>query len=182
MKPLLPPLFRCTEAEFYSLLLDLKKDSLPERIEVYRTSIVGTLMKTLAKTFQSLEILLGEAVFKELCYRYASTHFSYHLNLNQYGEGFSDFIREAPCSNELPYLSDFTAFLFYWRAVFLDSSLAGMKLESDFPLYEIWQRCQPEFKGELEIKEWKGPFEITLYRENEKVRVLSHRLGSPAYF
>ena len=95
------------------------------------------------------------------------------MNLREYCEGFSEFIKTAPFAENIEYLPDFTEFLFYWRAVLLDPTFSGVRLESNYPLYDIWERCQPEFKGDPSIKNWQGPFVITLYRDDGKVHVVS---------
>ncbi len=128
-----------------------------ERLAIYETSCLGTLQQTLYKIYKPLAVLLGQETFQELCYRYVKSHFSTELNLNRYGADLHEFSKSAPFAQNLPYLSDFIEFCYTWQQVYLQGE-EGVLIESDYPLYEIWKRCQPEFKGETEIKDWQGPF------------------------
>jgi hypothetical protein len=142
-----------------------------KRLAIYKTSIVSTLQQALYKNFKPLEALIGKEAFQELCYRYANTHPSTDLNLNRYGADLHEFVKTAPFAEGLPYLSDFTQFCFVWKQVYLRSDGAITVLESNYPVYEIWQRCQPEFVGEQAIQNWQGPFVYAVYREDERVKV-----------
>jgi len=149
----------------------VKAPDFEKRLAVYQTSIFGTLQRTLYKTFKPLEALIGEAAFQELCYRYAVTHKSYVLNLNRYGADLSEFVKTAPFAHDLPYLSDFVEFCYVWQQVYLRGGEAVL-IESDYPVYAIWERCQPEFVGEKTIENWQGPFQYALERSKDKVNVL----------
>ena len=140
-----------------------------ERVAIYQTSIVGTLQQALYKNFKALSTLIGKEAFQELCYRYAASHLSTELNLSQYGAELHEFVKTAPFAEKFPYLSDFTEFCFVWKQVYLRGE--AMLLESEYPLYEIWQRCQPEFTGDAHIDHWQGPFVYMIYREGQRVVV-----------
>lgn len=143
------------------------------RWTVYETSIRATLQKTLYKTFKPLEALLGKALFQELCYRYAAQHLSTELNLTRYGSQFAEFASIAPFAEALPYLSDFIEFCYLWQQCYVQATGEVLVIESDYPLYDIWARCQPEFKDESIIENWQGPFHYALYYEDAKVKVIA---------
>ncbi len=142
-----------------------------ERLAIYSTSILSTLQQALYKNFKPLETLIGKDAFQELCYRYASTHPSTVLNLNRYGADLHAFIKTAPFAKNYPYLADFTEFCLIWKQTYLRSDLGVTLLESDYPVYEIWQRCQAEFSGDPTIQDWNGPFFYTVYRDGAQVKV-----------
>lgn len=142
-----------------------------KRLAVYHTSILGTLQRTLYKIFKPLAVLIGEAAFQELCYRYATTHRSYDLNLNHYGAELSEFVKSAPFAQGLPYISDFVEFCYLWQQVYLKGG-DPILIESDYPIYAIWERCQPEFTAETTIENWQGPFQYVIARDQDKVNVL----------
>lgn len=142
------------------------------RFDIYETSILATHQQALYKTYKPLEVLLGIDAFQELCYRYVKMNLSKHFNFNFYGADFHQFAVNAPYANNFPYLSDFIQFCYLWQQVFLDPTQGIIKIESDYPVYAIWERCQPEFTGDTPISDWHGPFSYTIYRENGKVIVL----------
>ncbi|MCX7123521.1 MAG: DNA-binding domain-containing protein [Gammaproteobacteria bacterium] len=150
-----------------------------ERLEIYKTSILSTLQQALYKNFKPLDALIGIDAFQELCYRYATAHLSTTLNLSQYGADLHDFIKTAPFADGLPYLADFIEFCFVWRQVYLRGEV--ILIESDYPVYEIWQRCQPEFVGEKIIANWQGPFVYGISREEGRV-VVSEQLNIAPIF
>ncbi len=142
-----------------------------EGLAIYKTSILSTLQQALYKTFKPLQALIGQELFQELCYRYATTHFSTTLHLGHYGAHLHEFVKTAPVAQDFPYLSDFVEFCFMWRQTYLHAGPEVTLIESDYPLYAIWQRCQPEFKAEVSIENWEGPFCYALYFENGCVNV-----------
>ena len=141
-----------------------------ERLAIYKTSILSVLQQALYKNFKPLETLIGKEAFQELCYRYAATHPSRDLNLSRYGADLHEFVKMAPFAGDFPYLADFIEFCFIWKQTYL-REMGVMLIESDYPVYEIWQRCQPEFVGEVAIDNWLGPFYYAVYRQDGRVVV-----------
>ena len=147
------------------------------RLAIYKTSITSTLQQALYKNFKPLENLIGQAAFQELCYHYAAKNLSTALDLSCYGADLHEFIATGPFAPEFPYLADFIEFCGLWRKIYLQRDSEAILLESPYPLYDIWQRCQPEFTGSLEITNWQGPFHYVLYRENARVMVQVISIG-----
>lgn len=141
------------------------------RFKIYEISIRTTLQKTLLKTFKPLQHLLGVEAFEELCLHYAYHAFSTELNLNHYGEKLCEFVNEAPYAKEMPYLPDFINFCYQWQQIYLNPELGSVTIISNYPVYEIWQRCQPEFQGEKTLAEWHGPFTYVLSHQGGRVQV-----------
>lgn len=144
------------------------------RLEIYSTSITASHQQALYKIFKPLEKLLGIDAFQELCYRYVKYKLSTHFNFNYYGVDLHEFILKAPYAKDLPYISDFIQFCYIWQQVFLDNFVDNVNFISDYPVYPIWERCQPEFNGSQTIANWDGPFSYTIYRESGKVAILEH--------
>jgi hypothetical protein len=148
-----------------------QEEDLQTRAEIYQGSVIGALERTLKKIFRPFLVLLGEDVSNQLFERYAEKHFSKNFDLNLYGKNFSKFIQEsAPWVSEYPYVPDFADFCWQWQQVFLNRELTPTEftefkeinlknlkkivlkkadelvlIQSKFPVYEIWKRCQPEF-------------------------------------
>ncbi len=167
---------------------------LQHRFEVYAQSVLATHEKTLKKIFKPLEALLGKSSSDELFSHYASRYLSRDFDLNSYGKDLGEFIKtSAPWAKDYPYVADFADFCWLWHQVFLSADLnqnlnLGLGLtrdsgspvlfKSDFPVYDLWQRCQPEFKkpSSLETHEASSekphPYCYALYRKDHKVHVV----------
>lgn len=142
------------------------------RCQVYITSIHATLQQALYKIFKPVEALLGIDAFQELCYRYSEKNLSKHFNLSLYGQDFHSFAASSPYAGDLPYLEDFVEFCYLWHHTFLDQQSEIVQIESEFPLYEIWERCQPEYTGDKKVINWTGPFFYIMSHDNGKVLVV----------
>lgn len=143
-----------------------------ERFGIYRTSIISTLQQVLMKNFYPLGSLIGDGAFKELTYQYALKNIPLTFNLSQYGKDLSHFVKSIKVFNHLEYLPDFIDFCYMWQQVFLYPNLGVITITSKYPLYQIWERCQPEYSGEKKIENWEGPFIYKIFRENDFVKVL----------
>jgi hypothetical protein len=139
------------------------------RIEIYRNSVFATLQKTLLKIYCPLEVLLGVDTFHEMTYQYISSNLAHTFNLNQYGADFHDWVKQLPFIDKFPYLPDFVELCYLWQQIYVNPELGVFKITSNYPLYQIWQRCQPEFIGDKEIDDWNGEFSYLIYLENNKV-------------
>lgn len=162
---------------FYGNTSELKNlvdsEGFQQRLDIYTASIQNTHQQALYKIFKPAQALLGVEAFQELCYRYVAEHLSVNYNLNKYAEDFHEFVVKAPYAHHFPYISDFIEFCYLWQQVYLDPEIGVTEIHSDYPIYEIWERCQPEFGGNKEIENWNGPFIYRIFRENNKVRVLT---------
>ncbi|MCX8514614.1 MAG: putative DNA-binding domain-containing protein [Burkholderiales bacterium] len=141
------------------------------RLEIYETSVFSTLQQALYKIYHAVEALIGTEMFQELTYRYVKENLAHEFNLNNYGQDLHEFVKTLPLINNLPYLPDFIEFCYLWQQIFLYPKLGVIKVISDYPLYEIWERCQPEFTGNQLIENWQGEFSYLVYRECDKVIV-----------
>lgn len=157
--------------EMTSLQALCASSELNQRFAVYESSIISTLQQTLYKIYRPLETLLGVDTFQELCHHYAKANFAKTFNLNRYGEDLASFIHQAPYSRDMPYLPDFIKFCYLWQQTYLQPELGVLKIYSDYPVYEIWQRCQPEFNGDKVIEDWDGPFVYEMTLEGGRVKV-----------
>lgn len=83
--------------------------ALPERLKVYRSTIVGGIAETLCKGFPILEKLVGADFLRETARRFVMAHPPEAGCLNLYGRGFDDFIRANSFARDFPYLPDMAA-------------------------------------------------------------------------
>lgn len=82
---------------------------LPERLKVYRSTIVGGIAETLCKGFPILEKLVGADFLRETARRFVMAHPPEAGCLNLYGRGFDDFIQAYAPAQNFPYLPDMAA-------------------------------------------------------------------------
>ena len=141
------------------------------RLEVYLSSIKGTRVKVLEKTFRSLRKILGDEIFEACINKYAEIKISESFNLNLYGEGFGDFLESFLEIENALTLKDLADYCYAWRQVYSQGDIQGMQVSFKTPAYEIWKQCQPEYKGPVVMPEKFGNFEYLLYRDENKVRV-----------
>ena len=157
----------------YTKLKNLCPDNkFEERFNIYHTSILSTLQQALKKNFHPLEKLIGDGAFNELTYQYALKTIPTSFNLNQYGYDFSQFAKSIKIFDHLPYLPDFIDFCYLWQQVFISHESDKINISYDYPIYQIWERCQPEYTGNKQIKDWKGPFHYSIFKENGLVIIL----------
>lgn len=77
-----------------------------ERLDVYRTTILGTLERALRLSFPTVHRLVGTEFFEGTARIFAGGHLPRRADLNRYGEDFPAFLQTfAPCA-VLPYLPD----------------------------------------------------------------------------
>jgi hypothetical protein len=151
-----------------------------ELLAVYRGNSVANVRKALSLAYPVIERIVGEEFFSGLCRAFWEQSPSSSGDLNEYGEGFSDFLAAFPHVADLPYLSDVAhAEWFVCRALhaadhvpatlmqlavqFADASpetvgvlrldlQPGLMLwQSQWPVASIWQQHQPEYTEEINI-------------------------------
>lgn len=106
------------QRDFARAILDAdekKFDGLPLRIggvsssvalSVYRNTVLGALVNALRLTFPTVEKLVGEQFFDQLCASFVENHPPKDANLAIFGDGFADFIQGYVPAAELKYLAD----------------------------------------------------------------------------
>jgi len=75
-------------------------------VAVYRRNMVANLGGALAATFPVVERLVGGAFFREAARRFLLDHPSRSGDLNDFGEGFAEFLAGYPHAKPLAYLAD----------------------------------------------------------------------------
>lgn len=77
-----------------------------QRLDIYRGTIIGTLVRALRLAYPTVERLVGTEFFDAAAQVFALAHLPQTADLNAYGAGFADFLQEFPACSGLPYLSD----------------------------------------------------------------------------
>ncbi|VAW73461.1 hypothetical protein MNBD_GAMMA12-3373 [hydrothermal vent metagenome] len=149
-------------------LLQAGKLSEYEQLEIYRQSILQSLISSLRSTYPVCKTLLGDTQFDQIATAYISTHHSVNPNLNNYGDEFSVFIQQNIAVRHLPFLADLAHFEYVWLQAYYSTDQAVVSileqieqvpesdqvnivfylssstclLQSHYPIFDIWQSHQ----------------------------------------
>lgn len=191
-----------------SLLTDLAGAAKTTRhgLAAYRRSILGNLHSSLLVTYPVIASIVGPEFFHETARQYILSHPSLSGDLNEYGEHFADFLAAYPHASSLEYLPDVARLEWLVQTVFYapDSNAADFsifaripperycelcftlapgfaRVDSVWPLPEIWRVNQPDFEGDMSIDFSHGAHVLVL-RRNGLVQVEALSPGGAALF
>ena len=145
------------------------------RLAIYRNNTFSNLRGALRESYAVVHRLVGDAFFDHAADQFIATHPSSSGDLNEYGEGFAEFLAAYPHARELPYLPD-VAHLDWARerafyapdATPLDPARlaevaperqgelrfrlnpAARLIDSPWPILAIWETNQPDYTGDGE--------------------------------
>ncbi|MEJ2378739.1 MAG: DNA-binding domain-containing protein [Pseudolabrys sp.] len=80
--------------------------SVAARLAIYRNNVIGNLTRALRLSFPAVERLVGEDFFAAASQRFIEVAPPRVADLNQYGEGFADFLASFEAAASVPYLAD----------------------------------------------------------------------------
>ncbi len=156
---------------------------------VYRDSVLGGMVKSLAEIYPVCERLVGQSFFRVMTRQYCQIQPSTAPDLGDYGETLAEFIAEFPPARNLPYLADTARLEWRWHRVFHApeppafnmSALAEVKpedygdlrfrltpacalFESTFPVNRIWAVNQPDYRGDPIVDLDLGAVRLLIWR------------------
>jgi len=76
------------------------------RLDIYRNNVTGNLTRALRLSYPAVERLVGEDFFAAAAQRFIVASPPSGADLNQYGEGFADFLTSFEAAARVPYLPD----------------------------------------------------------------------------
>jgi hypothetical protein len=76
------------------------------RLDIYRNNVTGNLTRALRLSYPAVERLVGEDFFAAAARRFIVASPPNVADLNQYGEGFADFLTSFEAAASVPYLPD----------------------------------------------------------------------------
>lgn len=76
------------------------------RLGVYRNNVIGNLTRALRLSYPAVERLVGEAFFAAAAQRFIETMPPRVADLNQYGDGFAEYLASFEAVASVPYLAD----------------------------------------------------------------------------
>lgn len=170
-------------------IVEGQEASLQRRLAAYRRNAFGNLCHALATTYPVVKRIVGEAFFREAARQYISDHPSLSGDLNDYGEGFSEFLAAYPYARELPYLAAVAQLEWAVQAVLAAADPAPVdmgilaqvspdhygelrfhadsrciRMDSDWPVSEIWRVNQDGYPGDMRVD----------FSQNERVLIGLH--------
>lgn len=165
------------------------------RLAAYRRGIFGNLCNALVTSYPVVANIVGLPFFREAARLYILSNPSRSGDLNDYGEGFPAFIGDYPHARELPYLAEVARLDWLTQAVrnapdrdptdlsmlasipaarygdlLFELDPAHARLDSDWPLHDIWRVNQPGYAGAMEVDFARGS-QVLLRREHGVVIV-----------
>jgi hypothetical protein len=179
-------------------VFDGAPDRVRARLGLYRGNVQANAIKALSNAYPVVAKLVGDDFFGGLARAFAAATPSTSGDLNEYGEGFADFVATFEPAAELAYLSDVA--LLDWhvhRAHYaadagpLDlSKLAALPqerfgelrlalhpacalLESRWPLARLWQIHQHDYDGAFDVDWDAGGGAVLVDRPHWRVRANS---------
>ncbi len=179
------------------------EDGIPgkQRIDVYRNNIFSGLTQALRLIYPTAHALVGDAFFNRLAKAYICKHPSTSGDLTHFGIEFPLFLGDSPLVRDLPYLPDvaYLEWLCHMSYHAADHApldlgrLAGLSPErhdnlkfmlhpachlfaSSYPIFRIWQICQPDHGGSETVDLSLGGVNLLMQRAGLRVapQSLSH--------
>ncbi len=170
-----------------------------DRLAIYRGSVRGGLLQTLADIYPVLNKLLGDKPFEGLCRRYIDKNPSKSSNVADYGHNFSTFIESFAPLSDYPYFSNVASLEWAWHRVFHeadDSPLnfeqlgamppeqhlqlkfkrpkASCLLKSPWPIDQIWKSNQSkdtDTSNDETLELIQGEYCLLVWRNGYEMRI-----------
>ena len=149
--------------------------SAQQQFDIYKGSVLGTLIEALGDIYPRVKAALGEQFFDAMTRRYIKTHPSYSASLDDYGAGFPLFCKGFEPLKEYAYIADLARVDLAWHRAFhapdvkplsaedLESVLSSAEasergravvlhpsaslLNSQFPLFQLWDMNNTTLNG-----------------------------------
>jgi hypothetical protein len=172
------------------------------RIKIYQDNVLLTLSDTMQNRYGAICKLVGEKFFSHIVNEYIKLNKPNSGNLDDYGEGFPEFISNIPQLKDFPYLSDvakleWALHIAYFAAdtdeIDKDalSKVEPEKLEdikftmhpsaclisSKYPIDKIWEISQDDYEGDVNIDIASGGVDILVIRPEFKIITITLENG-----
>lgn len=173
------------------------------RLEIYRNTVLGTLIDALAAIYPVMQRLVGVRFFRAMAREYARQQPSVSGDLHQYGAHFAEFVAEFPPAANLVYLPDIARLEWYWHCAFHAEDARALPLtelakvpqehwerlrfqlnpsayllHSAYPVQHIWAVNQPDYQGETQVDLAQGEVYLLILRQAEWVMLQPLSVGS----
>jgi len=165
-----------SQSPISSMLVTNSNVDKSEQLNIYQSSMKGSLQKVLKDLYPISHKLVGEEFYIYLMESYIQKTFSTNFDIANYGKDFSIFIENFPHAQSLPYLSNMAKLEWAWHRVFISENVQskfdfnrlaecyafqGEKItfsltpsfliSSPYPIHEIWHANQNDDANSKEI-------------------------------
>ena len=181
------------------------------RFEVYRNSYNATLNRALTQIYPVIRLIVGEACFNRMAEDFIELYPSLSVDLNSYGQHFSDFIEGQVSGlqafSDLPYLSDLAKLEYAWHDAYFAEDETEFPFDlfannfeqadcliltlnpslqyfsTSFPLTEIWQSHKQGIKLKS-IEQSEATYYVAIMRVSDHISVsnITHELFQLLYY
>lgn len=167
------------------------------RLAAYRHNVIGNLSAALESAYPVVARIVGKPFFHEAARQFILANPSVSGDLNEFGEKFADFLAGYPHAASLGYLPDVARMEWRVQQVFYapdapPADLAALsqvdearygdlcfsvapahaRIDSPWPLAEIWRVNQADYDGEMPVDFSRGA-QVLILRRNGLVYVES---------
>ncbi|MDH2434335.1 DNA-binding domain-containing protein [Pokkaliibacter sp. MBI-7] len=164
-------------------------------MDVYRNNRRVVLKSMLSSVYRMVAQIVGDDFFQALIHRYVQTLPSLSGNLHLYGGEMAAMLRAMPEADGLPYLGDVAELEWAWHECYYAADSADFDMaklaavapdafaqlrfvlspalqlvRSDYPLYTIWQRHQPDSEV-VQVDLGQGGQCVALWRPYGQVQI-----------
>ena len=169
------------------------------RLEAYRRNVFANLCSALALTYPVVQRIVGEVFFREMARAYVRAEPSTSGDLNDYGANFARFVAAYPHAVDLPYLADVARLEWQrqlielaadasnarpdapfaalattpadrYHALFFALDPVVVRMDSDWPLADIWRVNQADFSAEMQV-DFSCACQLLLWRTASRVEL-----------
>lgn len=137
------------QLQFITALFENPEQSIG--FNIYRNNILNTKIKALKNTFPIIHALIGDDCFRAVAKDYFYQHWQHAKSLTFWGQYFHFFLKHFAPLQSLPYLPDVAA-LEWATYLAMNGTKTPTLLNTQFPIFKIWQMHQPNYEGEEHIE------------------------------
>lgn len=188
-----------------SMLVE-EEDVARRRLAAYTNNFIGTLSAALEASYPVVARIVGAPFFREAARQFVLTTPSASGDLNEYGEGFGEFLAAYRHAQHLAYLPDVARMEWLVQQVYyaadtpaadlgvlahFDETRCGelcfsvtqahARMNSRWPLADIWRVNQPAFDGDMALDLTAGAH-ILIMRRHGLVYVEAMSAGEAVLF
>ena len=171
--------------------LNALNSTVENRLAIYRNNTFSNLINTLRAVYPIVEKIVGAVFFKHAAKEFSKKHFSLSGDLNDYGEGFAEFLKEYEPAKDLPYLADTAHMEWALEKAYYAPECAVLSVESlgtiapddyenlrfilspavsllysPYPLKKIWEVHQRDYEGDGHVDLDEGEVHLLITRRN----------------
>lgn len=163
-----------------AITADIKPSAISSagRMKLYRRNVFGAIINALRITYPVIEKLVGKEFFAAACREFIKSSPPASGNLDDYGAGFSTFLKHFPPAASLPYLPDVARLEWLHHECALEEG-AERLFHSPYPVHRIWEVNQEGADLDATVHLDEGAAYLLIQRRAREVHI--HALSETEY-